>query len=182
MSKINLTAIITKIQKQLVLSPYDLAHDITHHYRVFAWSVKIINEEKLKIDKNAIILASWLHDLSDRKGKNLKKIKEILNFHQVDKNLTKKIIKIIKEHSFGKKQTLMESKVLYDADKIEYVDPFRLSWFIQTGDDGFIPLKKYREYKKEWWEIIDLVLPTLNFNFSKKIFSQFLHKAKNLMK
>ena len=181
MQNIKLTAIIVDIQKQLVLKPYDLAHDITHHYRVYQESIKIIDKEKLKINKNIITLCAWLHDFEGRKGEKFKETKKILTKHNFDVNIVIKIISIIKEHSLGEKQTLLESKILYDADKLEYVSLFRLSWFVQAGKDGYINQKKYYQYKKEWREKIDEVEKTLHFSYSKKEFLRLLPEAKKIM-
>lgn len=178
---LNLTSIIIDIQKQLILAPYDLAHDITHHYWVYEWCMKIIEREKLNVDKDIITLCAWLHDLGGRKGEHLEKTVGILTKHELNKHMTVKITRIIKEHSLGKKQTLLESKILYDADKLEYVNPFRLQNFMQSAKDGYISRKKYRQYKREWWEKIGGVKKTLHFLYAKKEFSGLLPKAKKIM-
>jgi len=126
-------------------------------------------------------LCAWLHDLEGRKGKKLSAIKKSLKKFEQNKSIIKKVTNIIKKHSFGEKQNTLESKILYDADKLEYVNPFRLSWFILASEDGNISSKKYLSYKREWWRKIDKVEKTLHFSYSKKVFSRLLPEAKKIM-
>lgn len=160
MLKPNLTSIIIDAQKELIAHPYDLAHDLTHHYRVCQWVLEIAENEKLDVDKNLVIISAWLHDLAGRRGQNQKIIFNLLKKNGCSTNFINKVIIVIREHSFGKKQTTLESKLLYDADKLEYVDPFRLRWFIQAAKDGLIDKEKYLSYKKEWRERIEKVKNT----------------------
>jgi len=178
----NLTTLIIDIQKHLILKPYDLAHDITHHYRVYEQSIRIADEEKLMINRDIVIICAWLHDLEGRKGEDLKETKKILRKNHLDVDIVKKIINIIKEHSLGKKQSILESKVLYDSDKLEYVNSFRLMNFIKAAQDEYIDVKKYHQYKKEWWKKIDEVGETLHFVYSKKKFFKMLPEAKKIMR
>jgi HD superfamily phosphodiesterase len=178
----NITSIILEAQKQLVLKPIDLAHDITHHYRVYEWSLKINNDEKLDADVDLLVVCAWYHDLGGRTGGNTKLIKDLVNKHTDDKSFIDKVVKIVQEHSFGKTQSSLESRILFDADKLEYVNPYRLLWFLRAYKDGLISEKKYRQYKKEWAERIGKVKNMLHFNYSQEKFMQFLSEAKEIMK
>lgn len=178
----NIVSIILEAQKQLVLRPIDLAHDITHHYRVYEWSLKINNSEKLNADENILTICAWYHDLGGRGGEDIGFLRSLLSKYINDVNFINKVIKIIREHSYGKIQTSLESKILFDADKMEYVNPLRLSWFLKAHRDGLLDEGKYRQYKKEWNERIINVRKMLHFPISRKEFSTLLSAAEKIMK
>lgn len=174
--------LIVKIQKNLVDSPIDLAHELSHHYRVFEMSLEIQNKEGLSLNKELIIIASWLHDNFGRNGNDMSKLRDFLISNKCSEKNIDKILKIIKEHSFGKRQSTLESKVVYDADKLEYVNPIRLRLFHQAVEDALIERRKYKKYLNEWNERIPYVYKTLNFPFSRSTFLRLLPEAKRIMK
>lgn len=178
----NIVSIILEAQKQLVLKPIDLAHDIAHHYRVYEWSLKINNDEKLSANVDLLAVSAWYHDLGGRRGENAKLIKDLISKHTDDKNFIDRVVQIIQEHSFGKAQSSVESQILFDADKLEYVNPFRLLWFIEAYKDGFLSEKTYKQYQKEWKERITEVKKMLNFRYSQEEFSVLLPTAEKIMK
>ena len=181
MSKINLTSIILTAQKELIEKPFDLAHDISHHYRVYEYCLKIIRAEDLNVNYDVLTICSWWHDLEDRKGEKVLKLTTTLKRYECKKDFIKKIIKVIREHSFCKKPTTLEGKILFDADKLEYVNPFRLAWFKQAVKDGFIKKRKYFEYLRQWQERIKKLGKLLNFSYSQKKFIEMLPEAKKIM-
>lgn len=178
----DIVSIILEAQKQLILEPIDLAHDVTHHYRVYEWSLKTNSDEKLDADEDLLAVSAWYHDLGGRTGENAKLIRGLISRHTDDKSFIDKIVKIIQEHSFGKTQYSLESKILFDADKLEYVNPFRLLWFLRTYRDGFLSENKYKQYKKEWEERISKVGQALHFRISRKHFFLLLPEAEKIMR
>ncbi len=181
MKTIIMTAIIIEVQKELVNQPYDLAHDITHHYRVFENCMDITRSEKLKANLELLTLSAWVHDLGGRRGEDEKKIKNILKKGGCESELIIRVIQTIHEHSFGTKQHSLESQILFDADKLEYVHPIRLGLFLRAVKDGYINRKRYIEYKNEWKERINKVEDLLHFPYSKHIFSTSLSQATKIM-
>lgn len=181
MQKVNVVELIIEAQKQLIKKPFDLAHDITHHYRVQEEALKIIEEEGLDLDEDFISICAWYHDLGGRRGENSSLIHSLIEKHVKDPKSIEKIIQIIKEHSYGETQTSLESKVLFDADKLEYVNPIRLKWFLKAYDEGYLSKKVYIQYKKEWTERIKNVEGQLHFSYTKRQFSKMLPLATKLM-
>lgn len=177
----NIVGIILEAQKQLVLKPVDLAHDITHHYRVCEFSLKINNIEKLNANQNLLTVCAWYHDLGGRRGENMELITNLISKHTDNKNFIKKVVEIIREHSFGETQSNLESKIIFDADKLEYVNPFRLLWFLKAYRDGFFSEEKYKQYKREWNERIKDVGKMLHFRYSQEKFSALLPSANKIM-
>lgn len=174
MKKVNLTSIIRSVQNKLLKNPIDLVHDINHHYRVFQEGLIIVESEKLKIDKQLLTIVTWIHDLFDRKGKNIKAIEKFLLTEIKSTEYRFRIISIIQEHSYNKKQTTLESKVLYDADKLEYVNPYRLLWLNQIHTDRYISSNKYYRYKEEWHKKVINIIPNLHFEYTKDKYKKLL--------
>ncbi len=178
----NITSIILEAQKQLILNPIDLAHDIAHHYRVHEESLKINIKEKLNADEDLLSVCAWYHDLGGRRGENVNLIKTLIGKHTDDSSFVDKVIEIIHEHSFGEDQSSLESKMLFDADKLEYVNPLRLSSFLRAYKDGFLSEEKYKQYKKEWAQRVGKVKNMLHFDYSKEKFLKFLPQAEKIMR
>lgn len=182
MQKVNVIQLVIEAQKQLIKKPFDLAHDITHHYRVYESCLRIIDEEKLRVDSDFVGVCAWLHDIGGRRGENIQLIQNLLQKYIDNLEYIEKVIKIIKEHSFGETQTQIESKILFDADKLEYVNPFRLKWFLKAYDEGHITEGVYLQYKKEWKERIKDVEEQLHFSYSKRQFARMLPTTTEIMK
>jgi HD superfamily phosphodiesterase len=163
----NLTELIVDAQKYLICNPFDLAHDVMHHYRVWAWCFKIVKAEKLRVDWQVLSVAAWWHDAEGRKGKTVTAVKKALENRKLSWKFTNKVISIINQHSYGEKQTTTESKVLFDADKLEYVNPARMLWVKQSFKDGFLTQKQYREYYRYWREKISKVPASMHFAYSR---------------
>lgn len=177
----NITSIIIAAQKSLVNQPFDLAHDITHHYRVYEWSMRIIDEENLKVDKEVVAVCAWMHDLGGRRAEDLNPIRTILEKQKVSEEFIKQVLEIISEHSFGEAQNCIESKILFDADKLEYVNSARLTWFYQAVKDGYLSREKFEMYRQTYRDRVGRVSDLLHFDFSKKQFRKFLPKAEKII-
>lgn len=178
----NIVGMVLEAQKRLILNPIDLAHDVTHHYRVYEWSLKINIKERLRADEDILTVSAWYHDLGGRRGEDISLIKNLLGKHTDDANFVDEIVNIIREHSFGKIQSNLESKILFDADKMEYVNPPRLLLFVKAHEEGLINDKKYEQYKKEWSERIEKVKDMLHFIYSKEKFLKLLPQAERIMR
>lgn len=179
---LNISKLVLEAQRQLVFHPIDLAHDITHHNRVYEWSMTINKEERLNADVYLLTVCAWYHDIGGRKGEDVELIKKLLGKNTDDTEFINKVITIIKEHSFGEVQTSLESKILFDADKLEYVNPFRLLWFLRTYKDGLLTKDKYEQYMDEWNERAPQLQNMLNFHYTRTKFLEFLPSARSIMK
>lgn len=166
--------LILKAQEILRLSSRDPLHDYSHALRTCENAESIITREGLGIflDKGLLRNAIWWHDV-DRGRKDgddsftFKKYAEELNLSFVYVN---KVVGIIGEHSFGKKQTTLESKVLYDADKLEYVSIPRVENLLRAKKVGLIEESMIEEFKTSWGLLIKNIEPTLNFLSTKHFF------------
>lgn len=176
----NLTKIILVAQKRLIENSVDLAHDIMHHYRVVEFSLKIRELERNDCDEKTLIIAGWFHDIVNRDGSNILAVKAMLAPYIKDKRIDN-IIASISEHSYKKKQNTDVSKILYDADKLEYVNLPRLKWLLQIHEDHYISEKKFIFYVSQWFRRISKIHQSLHFNSSKKMFHKMESEAYKIM-
>lgn len=182
MEKIKITPIIAALQKKLTDEPYDLAHDITHHTRVYKLTKQIVKRESLVVDENLLSVAAWSHDLFGREGNRTQELMQFLLNNGCSTIFAQRVVKLVEEHSFGRAQSSVEAQVLYDADKLEYVSPDRLNGFLLAAEKGLIDVKTTRRYKKQWQERVYQIPDLLNFPWSKKEFARLLPKAEKIMK
>lgn len=123
----------------------DSAHDLDHALRVRAWGKKLAAEEGA--DSIIVELAALLHDIG-RSGAVEKTHAEssaglavnILQKCGIDHNIITKVRDAIIAHSreAGHEPETLESKVLYDADKLDFVGPLGLArLFILAGVQGW---------------------------------------------
>lgn len=178
----NLTKVILLAQNELIKNPSDLVHDIRHHYQVYLNCMEVVEKEKLHLDFNVLEICSWWHDVGrERGGVVSKKLLRALKQNGFDKEFINKCEEVINNHSFGKKQKSLESKVFFDADKLEYVNPLRFQQLIRAVEDGYISKEKAKRYKSEWFKRTKQVGKMLHFSFTKKKFFSLYKKAEKII-
>lgn len=91
---------------------YDAIHSVDHHCRVWKNCLEIIKGEGLKPDKQTLMIAAWWHGYNRGNENDFSYLEDISNKYKVDIAFEKKVINIIKHHSFGTKQDTLESKIL----------------------------------------------------------------------
>jgi len=106
----------------------DRAHDLEHALRVRAWGIKLAEEEGA--DVTVIELAALLHDIG-RSGAIEKTHAEssaglavnILNKTGYPEDIVLRVKEAIASHSreAGHEPKTLEAKILYDADKLDFV-------------------------------------------------------------
>jgi HD superfamily phosphodiesterase len=165
--------IIRKAQERLVRHPFDALHGIEHHTNTWKNCLLIINKEKLKVDKSYLKIAAWWHDVERNEDACLLLRKSMSDLKFNDEAI-EKVVAIINGHSYGRKQGNLESKILYDADKLEYVSEKRIETLSNLHKKGVIKDEKFTQYKKAWAERINNVKGNLHFSSSKELFNKKL--------
>ncbi|NMC35709.1 hypothetical protein GYA49_01550 [Candidatus Beckwithbacteria bacterium] len=173
----NITRAILDAQQELIHNPFDIVHDVIHHFQVCQNCLFIIEAEKLSVELPVVIISAWWHDI-DRDLETKIAIIKSLEKNHFSNSFIKKCLKVIKSHSFGKKQISLEAKVLFDADKLEYVNPLRTRRLIQAINDGVENIDKGIFYKKGWFEKTPQVKDMLHFSYSKSLFDKLFEKTK----
>lgn len=119
-----------------VFNNTDKAHDMTHSYRVYLNSLKIMASLK-NVNKEIVVLSALLHDVVD--------IKLFSNQDNLDvwflKNPTiyeKQIRKVISEIGFSKGQrpSSIESAIVQDADRLDAIGAIGIARVFTYG--GYI--------------------------------------------
>lgn len=162
---------------------YDLYHTLTHHEQVLGNCRQIVEQEGLEVDMDILEIACYWHDVFKGKGENEKQLlKTALSETGLNEEDVNKVVKIIEEHSFGKVQTLEESKVLYDADKIELVSIPRWKYVFDEYDKGNVSLEERDRYINEWNRRMPLLENHLHYSSSNLIFRNRLKEFKAWLK
>lgn len=165
-----LTKIISEAKRALATQPYDVVHDVGHHYKVWENCLWLVREEDLAVDLEALQIAAWWHDY-ERGKETFKLLKRTLRKFGHDSKFSDKVVQIIQEHSFNKRQTMMEAEVLFDADKLEYIAVARWSEFLQAVADGSFPQRVVSRYTTDFNQRISQIPKRLHFKGSKKRFN-----------
>ncbi len=117
-----------KIENYMKLCVVETAHDREHIYRVLGNCIKIA-ENETDVDYDILLAAALLHDIG-RNGKKKKHneigaemAEEFLKSVDFPVDKIKPVCDAIRTHnneSYGK-QTTLEAKILYDADKLDAI-------------------------------------------------------------
>lgn len=164
-------------QKRLLNNPYDIYHDINHHSSVWNNCLTISFNEKLSPNFETLEIAAWWHDVFRDKD-YLDKLSMALNKSGLGPCQIKEVVSLVGEHSFGKKQTSIETNILYDADKLELVSIPRFKYASLAYEQGLITIEERERYTHRWNEIIEDVENTLHYKFSK---SEFKNRLENFL-
>ena len=126
----------------LVLMGKDPAHGWPHVLRVLDLSKKIIKNEGLNIDKDALTIATYLHDVGRfirgeghhaLKSANFsERLLDALGFKRKTIDKVKEII-VAHSYTLASKTELLEAKVLSDADKLDALGAIGIARAIHYG-------------------------------------------------
>jgi uncharacterized protein len=130
----------------------DEAHDMKHVLTVLANAKAICAKENG--DWSIIEPAALLHDV-ERPPEDYMHKKydhaELSSQTAGKLGYGERVVKAIREHSAGKgpKPTTLESRILWDADKLDSFGAMGLArWFILSGENGYTPKQGAENYVK----------------------------------
>jgi HD superfamily phosphodiesterase len=85
------------------------------------------------------------------------------------------VVNLINSHSFSDKQLeTVEEKVLFDADKLEYISVGRLLWMCEGIQRGLLDAQVGRKYVLALQERIVSVVQALHFPYTRQIMANNL--------
>ena len=181
--------LIQYAQSYLKKQPFDIVHDLEHHQLVVRNCEAIIQNEKLKPNLDVIMTAAWWHDV-EKSYKTANSSDNTIVFFQkvakelgIDNTFIELCSNTIKEHSFSGRQTSLESNILFDADKIEYVNDDRISKLV---DDFVLHPSKYKPDQLQnthdiWAFRITKVQDMMHFEYSKKVFQEKIAATESIL-
>lgn len=170
------STLIKEAKRILWENPFDEIHDIFHHYRVWENAINIIFNEKLECDMNLLEVAIWWHDISKSDPNNSQE-DDFYLFEKagiacdVNQATRDQIKSTILEHQQMNSQTSLESKILYDADKIEYVSIPRILIAKNSLAD-----EVRNVYEAKWRKNMEERYLSLNFQYSKDNFRRIIQE------
>ncbi len=129
--------LINKAKSLLKLHQYDVAHDLSHHERIWENAQKILKNENISVDEDALQTACFWHDIvlepkheTEDRQLHINEILEYLKLCMQEEKFSNKfqitVLDAIRDHGFEKKRQLNpEGEVLFDADKLDALSPER---------------------------------------------------------
>jgi HD superfamily phosphohydrolase YqeK len=171
MKNVRVERIIEMGQELLKKDPFDSGHDFDHHERVVDNIITIVTGEGLKVDLGALKIAGWWHDYKRNTPTEcdtiLKDSMELEGFHEKYIEL---VLAIKNNHSYGTQQETIEAKVLFDADKLEYVSVPRFTRVKEAVEKGEMSPEVQEKYALTFSERIPNIYQSLHFKVSKEEF------------
>ncbi len=162
-------------QVELKNNPFDIVHDERHHRTVWSNCQKIIAEEDLHdIDTKSLEISAWWHDVQRDAKDETALLKHKMRDLGLSQNNQEKIIQIVESHSYGNQQTSTEARILFDADKLEYVSAERVQILIKAYEQGKMDEKRFQYYVGKWKERILAVREQIHFSSTKIEFERRL--------
>lgn len=179
---LKLFKIIQEAERELFDNPFDIGHNYAHHYKVWENALYILIEEKLwDVDREALFIACWFHDL-ERGDQEHKRMLKILDKYKIPKKTQDKVLEIINSHSYeDKNPTISEAKVLFDADKIEYINVSRWHYFRLGFEAGNISKKRMIHDGQLLSERLLEIVKRINYQTTHKIFATYLKRVKDYL-
>ena len=162
---ISISKLIQKAEYLLKKQPYDVAHDLTHHQRVWKNAETIVERENLRLNSDALKVACYWHDVvleaKDEEenrdlhiAETLAYLKSFMQEEKIDVEFQQIVQDAVSNHGFEKKRQLnLEGEVLFDADKLDALNPERYTVLLaQLKDKQLSKIKifMYRQAAKIW--------------------------------
>lgn len=182
----NVDSLLDLARQKLSDKPYDPAHDLAHHLEVMRNGLKIAHnlEETEKLDFDVLRIAAMWHDVPMENGavkdatataEFIKEKMQELGFHQ---DSIDKVYSAISLHSFDSSPDTIEGKVLYDADKLELINPQRFIRYAKAVEAGKAPAEKAKEDFAWAIKAISNVRARLNFESSRTQFDKQINELR----
>lgn len=174
-SRMETVKLIDRALYELRTSPFDAVHDERHHVKVWVNCRRIITREGLSgLNLDALKVATFWHDVQRDQPDEFKLLRETMQGLKTPKKEEDLVLAIASNHSYGTTQKLTEAKVLFDADKLEYVSTARARILLEEILRGNIPQERSAYYVSLWNKRIVDVQDNLHFGYTKNLFTRRL--------
>lgn len=181
--------LIVFAQEYLRRQPFDIVHDLEHHQLVVNNCLDIIGAERLNPHEDVIITSAWWHDVeksyrsANSADSTVSFLKKTAAKMDVESNFIDQCVHTILQHSFTQIQTTLEGKILFDADKIEYVNDTRIAKLISDflAHPDKYPIDQLQYIHDLWVSRIKKIPNMMHFAHSKKVFLEKLPDTENII-
>lgn len=187
MSKSDTVQQIVDIAKDfLETQPYDIGHDLDHHYAVLNIALDIADHIDEKVDRDVLEVATMWHDVvTDPTNKDKEQIKiqtadylkNLLIQKDVSSDIVDKTFLAMRYHSYEDIPRNIEGKILYDADKLTTFDLDRWKKIAQAYKAAHITQEHFDKYTHGAVERLLELKNKLHFEYSKGLFETHMHYA-----
>ena len=187
----NINTLISEAKLLLRKNPRDNIHGIDHHHRVFENTQTISKSLDTAIDKDVLKVSAYWHDLMvypesinlGSKGllkQTLDYLKNLMEKNNYPKDFQKNVYKAIKQHNFfTSRQSSIEGKILFDADKLDVLHEKRYRKIVENIKSKKLSqfqIKAYTKASKIW---LSNMRSRYHFEVSRQIHDQ---RVKSLLK
>ncbi len=158
----------------------DAGHGVDHHKAVVRNSIRIMEEEKMdgEVDYEAVLMAGWWHDYKkgDVQSNNAAIVESMVRQGCSDEEVSR-VLAVVNSHSFGQEQDSLEARVLYDADKLEYLSLNRARAALRAVKEGKYAREDLERDRDEWVRRIPYVWENLHFETTREMFVERAREA-----
>ena len=142
---------------------------------------EIVKRAKVIVDYRVLEIAVMWHDVHVTEYKSLPAKKhadlnqtigyldDLLSKKGFSDKFRSKVREAILYHEFGTVQVTNEAKVLYDADKLDALNPERWKKLLTSAQKGMLSLIKLRFYGKVANQRLKTMRAQYNFEFSRRL-------------
>ena len=147
----NITPLLKEAERLLKTNPRDEIHDLSHHQRVLENAQLIVDSLNKPVDKDVLQVATMWHDVMispeslalGSEGllqETINYLSQYMKEKKYDRKFQKSVIDAVTHHNFLTTfQMSLEGKILFDADKLDALNPIRYRKIIHALKNKQIP-------------------------------------------
>lgn len=186
-----INSLITIAITHLKTHPFDAAHDLAHHKRVWQNAQKIANHlshqtPSIKINLNALKLACFWHDVviddsqnfsnHHRSHSSAEYLAKAIAKHHLNPDLIHTTLLAVKYHEYDDRPQNIEGQILWDADKLDVISLDR--WLIaqKAFEAGQLSQTKYDSYTQTGAVWLKTLRSKFFFDITRELYDQSLTK------
>ncbi len=175
--------LIKKARDILRTKPFDGVHDLSHHVSVYKTALQIAENINFEFDKKTLELAVMWHDVTaPGNEKNEVATAELIKDEMValdfsDKDINE-VYNAIAHHGYNQQPRNMIGKMLWDADKLDFLSINRWKNGLKMETDGKATFKAAKEMFEKVLKMIPTIPEKLHFEISQQIFDERLKELK----
>lgn len=181
MIEAKMQTVLQEARARLKDDPFDAGHDYVHHALVIQNCISITRQEGIKLSpdsEGALRIAALWHDYKrGNEEENDRILTDTMLVAGFGDNFIHRVLSIKNSHSYGNTQKSIEAKILFDADKLEYVSAIRYKHISAAIRKGEMSLETLAKYKMSFRERIGQIREQLHFETSRKLFDKRMPQA-----
>lgn len=176
---------VEKIAKSLYSSSFD--HGLPHVERVYKWSFKIVEEEKLNVNTRQLSITVLLHDTGRYIGEphayySVLLSEELLKEAECSNTFISEVVSAIASHSYSYSRKPLQvaplAKILSDADKL---DALGVVGFLRVFIYGERHGRSVNDSINHFYDKILKLHELMNYSYSKRVSAILTKRVEQLL-